>query len=114
MFFEMHLLTWILKRRQCRKATVVAVISDAALDVVRSGGVTFLRAVTIHQVLIAVQRKLLVCRRTTPRNALVAELITDSRLPALDCILAEVGMCRSVGTVGWLAAVALVSAETSG
>lgn len=105
-------LTGILDRGQLREAAVVAVIARAALDVVGPGGVPLLRPAAVHQVLVAVQRQLLVRRRAAPRDALVAELVADARLPALDRVLAEVGV--DVGAVGRLAAVAFVSGGERG
>ena len=70
---------------------------------------SLLRTTAVHQIGIAVQRKLLMGGGTAARYALVAVLVTDSRLPALDCILAEVGVGRRVGAVGWFTAVAFIS-----
>lgn len=71
----------------------------------------FLRSTAVHQAGIAVEGKLLVGGRTAAGYALVPVLVTDSRLPALDRILAEVGMGRRVGAVGRFAAVAFVSSR---
>lgn len=105
--FQLRNVVRILDRGQLREAPIVAVIARAALDVVRAGGVALLRPAAVHQVLVAVQRQLLVRRRAAPRDALVAKLVADARLPALDRVLAEVGV--DVGAVGRLAAVAFVS-----
>lgn len=102
-------LTSILDRWQCRKRSVVAVISGAALDVVRPGGMPLLRSAAGHQIRIAVQGKLLVCGGAPAGNAFNSVLVADPRLPALDRILAEVGVGRRVRAVGRFAAVAFVS-----